>query len=266
MTHAILVIAGDTTVREAIASTLRREGYVVLTLADVSLAEAIVQDNPLALIVLDLLPLHPHVLNFYWKLCSEPALTSIPTLVLIDHADEIAQLESSGLCATDYLLKPLRGEELRACTHTLLGQEKRGKHQPFAKQVSETVVPRHHRQRQERRAPGTELIKEEERFLMVGDLCIDLAARRMTHRNQLIELKSALLFRLLIYLVRHRGIVLSCEQLLTHVWGYDKSSIGKADTRTVYVHMHWLRELLGDTGNPPHLIHTIRGVGYRFQE
>jgi two-component system, OmpR family, response regulator MprA len=86
MTHAILVIAGDAPLREAIASTLRREGYFVLAIADASLAEDIMRDNPMTLIVLDLLPLRMHVLDLSRKLCSEPVTQPIPTLMLVDHA------------------------------------------------------------------------------------------------------------------------------------------------------------------------------------
>jgi two-component system alkaline phosphatase synthesis response regulator PhoP len=267
MAHAILVIEGDATLREAISSTLRREGYFVLAIADASLAEDLIRDNPIALIVLDLLPLHAaHVLDFSWKLCSEPAMLSIPTLILVDHAYEIAQLESYGLRATDYLLKPRLREELCACARTLLSHTKRDEQQLSVKRASKKTVPRHPRQRPVKRTRERELVKEEERILVVGDLWIDLAGRRVMQRNQPVEFKSALLFNLLVYLIRHRGIVLSCEHLLTQVWGYDGDSAGKTHARTVYVHMHWLRELLGDTGNHPHFIQTVRGVGYRFQE
>jgi DNA-binding response OmpR family regulator len=265
MTHAILVIAGDAMVREKLTSTLRQEGYFVLAIADASLAEDIIRDNPLTLIVLDLLPLRPHVLDLSRKLCSGPATLPIPTLMLVDHDYEIAPLESYGIRATDYLLKPLQEEELCACARTLLGHDKRDMYLPSVKRASKTTIPRYHRQQPEKRTPARELVKEEERVLAVGDLWIDLAGHRVLHRSQPVEITSALLFNLLVYLIRHRGVVLSCEHLLMQVWGYDHDSASKNHARTVYVHMHWLRELLGDTGHPPHFIQTVRGVGYRFQ-
>jgi two-component system alkaline phosphatase synthesis response regulator PhoP len=71
----------------------------------------------------------------------------------------------------------------------------------------------------------------------------------------------ARLFDLLAYLVRQRGMVLTRDRLLEQVWGYDFAG----DTRTVDVHIRWLRERLeADPANPA-LIQTVRGVGYRFK-
>jgi DNA-binding response OmpR family regulator len=66
-------------------------------------------------------------------------------------------------------------------------------------------------------------------------------------------------FRLLAYLVENRGKVLSRDQLLDAVWGYEAIP----STRTVDVHIAWIRQKMGDTRNPRH-IRTVRGAGYRF--
>ena len=68
-------------------------------------------------------------------------------------------------------------------------------------------------------------------------------------------------FELLTYLVRNRGTVLTRDQLLHNVWGYDYSG----DTRTVDVHVRWLREKLEEDAANPKLIQTVRGVGYVFR-
>ncbi|HEX9044577.1 MAG TPA: helix-turn-helix domain-containing protein, partial [Candidatus Limnocylindrales bacterium] len=65
-------------------------------------------------------------------------------------------------------------------------------------------------------------------------------------------------FELLAFLLRHRGQVFSRDQLLEHVWGYDFAG----ETRTVDVHVHWLRGLLEDDPSAPRFLHTVRGVGY----
>lgn len=68
-------------------------------------------------------------------------------------------------------------------------------------------------------------------------------------------------FDLLAELMRHSGMTLSRDLLLDRVWGYDFSG----DTRTVDVHIHWLRDKVEDNPSRPKLIHTVRGVGYRFE-
>jgi DNA-binding response OmpR family regulator len=64
-----------------------------------------------------------------------------------------------------------------------------------------------------------------------------------------------------VYLVRNKGLVLTRDRLLQHVWGYDYAG----DTRTVDVHMRWLREKLEDDPASPQLLLTVRGVGYRYK-
>jgi len=68
-------------------------------------------------------------------------------------------------------------------------------------------------------------------------------------------------FELLAYLLRHPGQVLSREQLLEHVWGYDYAG----ETRTVDVHVHWLRAAIEPAPAEPVYLHTVRGVGYVFR-
>jgi len=96
--------------------------------------------------------------------------------------------------------------------------------------------------------------------LASGDLVLDLAARRVTKGG--VELKlSHKEFDLLAELMRHRGAVLSRDLLLTQVWGYDYFG----DSRTVDVHIRWLREKIEEDPSNPQRIVTVRGVGYRFE-
>lgn len=76
-------------------------------------------------------------------------------------------------------------------------------------------------------------------------------------RGKPIELQT-MQFNLLAYLARHRGIVLTRAQLLNNVWGYEY----QGDTRTVDVHIRWLREKLEEDPAHPKLLQTVRGVGY----
>jgi len=68
-------------------------------------------------------------------------------------------------------------------------------------------------------------------------------------------------FELLAFLVRNPGQAFTRDQLLEHVWGYDYAG----ETRTVDVHVHWLRTTLEDDAAAPKFIHTVRGVGYVFR-
>jgi DNA-binding response OmpR family regulator len=91
------------------------------------------------------------------------------------------------------------------------------------------------------------------------DLQLDLLARRATLREAEIELTQKE-FNLLAELMRNRGVVLSRDLLLERVWGYDYLG----ESRTVDVHIRWLREKIEADASSPQRIVTIRGVGYRF--
>src|SRR5487761_2452134 len=85
--------------------------------------------------------------------------------------------------------------------------------------------------------------------------------RALLRRTEQLAEVPAPLFELLAYLLRHPGQVLSREQLLEHVWGYDYAG----ETRTVDVHVHWLRSAIEPEPAEPVYLHTVRGVGYVFR-
>ena len=94
--------------------------------------------------------------------------------------------------------------------------------------------------------------------LECGGIVIDKAAHQVTIDGKEIEL-SFKEFELLTYFMENRGIVMTRDQILCHIWGYDFDG----ETRTVDVHVRTLRQKLGDTGR---LIETVRGVGYRMAD
>ncbi len=96
--------------------------------------------------------------------------------------------------------------------------------------------------------------------LNAGNLTIDLIGRRAQLNSQPLNL-SHKEFDLLVELMRNRGAVLSRDLLLTKVWGYDYAG----GTRTVDVHIRWLREKIENDPSSPQRILTIRGIGYRFE-
>jgi DNA-binding response OmpR family regulator len=86
---------------------------------------------------------------------------------------------------------------------------------------------------------------------------VDLAGHRLLRDGETLAVKPKA-FELLAYLLRHAGQVVSRDQLLEHVWGYDYAG----ETRTVDVHVHWLRSQLEDDPARPRFLQTVRGVGY----
>jgi DNA-binding response OmpR family regulator len=93
-----------------------------------------------------------------------------------------------------------------------------------------------------------------------GDLTVDLTRREVSLDGEPIRLKPKE-YDLLVFLVRNRGMALSRDLILERVWGWDYDG----GTRTVDVHVRWLREKIEpDPANPVRII-TVRGVGYRFE-
>jgi DNA-binding response OmpR family regulator len=97
------------------------------------------------------------------------------------------------------------------------------------------------------------------RTIRFGDVFIDFALPEVRKNDRLVNLSDKEL-RLLQYLVQHRNKVVSRKELLSEVWGYDAS----VSSRTIDVHVGWLRQKLEDNPQRPKHIKTIRGSGYRF--
>jgi DNA-binding response OmpR family regulator len=92
---------------------------------------------------------------------------------------------------------------------------------------------------------------------MVGRVQVDLAGHRVLRDGGTVALKPKA-FELLAFLLRHQGQVFTRDQLLERVWGYDYAG----ETRTVDVHIHWLRAEVEEDPAVPVLLQTVRGVGY----
>lgn len=250
MQRAILVIEDDRALREVIKYTLRGEGYFVICLADGLLAVEVAQDNPFSLILLDLMLQQPNGLDVYHQLRAHAKTKQIPILLIMPDEREITQKQKGELHADDYVSKPLDWGELCAHVRALLSSGKlrqvKTLHRPLMK------------------ISGEEREVLESQFLVVEEIRIDVTRREITKGDRLVEVRSPLLFDLLVYMVRHRGVVLTRERLLQQVWGYD--NVSSSDTRTVDNHVRSLRKQLENDPDNPQLIQTVRGVGYRFKE
>lgn len=151
-----------------------------------------------------------------------------PILVLTARADEVDLVVGLDAGADDYVTKPFRLAELLARVRALL------------------------------RRAGGELTDEEE--LVAQDVRIDVSAHRAFQGSRELQL-TAKEFELLRVLVRDVGSVVGRDTLMREVWGSDPSG----STKTLDMHVSWLRRKLGDDANDPRYITTVRGMGFRFE-
>ncbi len=159
-----------------------------------------------------------------------PAVSQVPIIMLTARDEEIDRVVGLELGADDYLSKPFSMRELLARVKALL-----------------------------RRADMTRPSEDLPATLRAGDLELDMAKHRATRDGQPLALKPRE-FDVLAYFMRHPGQVLTRDRLLERVWGYD--FVG--DSRTVDVHVRWLRSKIEPDPSNPHRIQTVRSVGYLF--
>ena len=152
---------------------------------------------------------------------------SMPIIMLTARADEVDKVVGLELGADDYVTKPFSTRELLARVRA---------------QLRRTATP------------------SDEETITTGDLRLDLKRREVTRDGTALELKPKEM-ELLIYLMRNRGRAFTREQLLREVWGYDFFG----DSRTVDVHVSWLRQKIEPEPSKPVRLLTVRGVGYRFE-
>ena len=235
MTETILVVEDELSLQETLAYNLKKEGYVVEMVGDGrSALEAARRLKP-DLIVLDIML--PEMDGFEVARILRKEI-SAAILMLTARDDEIDRVVGLEVGADDYLTKPFSMRELMArvksqIRRTRLLREEMGR--------TDFVTPRH------------ETLKFE-------DLVINLTRREVTLNGIPLQLKPKE-YDLLLFFAEHKGQMLSREFILERVWGWD--FIG--DSRTVDVHIRWLRQKVEkDSANPIRIV-TVRGGGYRFE-
>ncbi|MBX5448708.1 response regulator transcription factor [Thermogemmatispora sp.] len=243
----ILVVDDEEVLVETIAYNLEQEGYQVLTALDGRAALELARRERPHLIILDIMLPEIDGLEVCRQLRREPATATTPIMLLTARAEEIDKVVGLEVGADDYVTKPFGRRELLARVRALL----RRASYPMTQAPPEEGSLGQEAATQPRRSP---------RELIAGPVRIDVPGRRVWCRGQEIDMQPKQ-FDLLVYLVRNRGTVLTRDQLLHHVWGYDYAG----DTRTVDVHIRWLREKLEEDPAAPKLIQTVRGVGYVFR-
>jgi two-component system, OmpR family, alkaline phosphatase synthesis response regulator PhoP len=222
--ETILVVDDESNIVELAALYLEQEGFRVLSAADGASALEMIARQPPALLVLDLML--PEVDG--WEVCrqvrSGRAAPDLPIIMLTARDDDVDKIVGLELGADDYVTKPFNPRELVARVKAILRRIRR---------AAQPQAPVH-----------------------AGDVTVDPARHEVTVAGQPVELRPKE-FDLLLALAEHQGIVLSREQLLDLVWGYDFYG----ETRTVDVHVAHLRKKLAGSSAE---IETIMGVGYKL--
>jgi len=221
--ETILVVDDERNIVELARLYLSREGYKVLACGNGREALEVVGEKHPDLVVLDIML--PEMDG--WEVCRRLRQESdVPVIMLTARGEDVDRIVGLELGADDYLVKPFNPRELVARVKAVL-----------------------------RRYRGELKAK---RVLEVGGVRIDPAKREVWVEGKRLGLRTKE-FDLLLALAEHRGIVLTREQLLDRVWGFDYYG----ESRTVDVHVAQLRKKLQGSGA---VIESVRGVGYRLRE
>ena len=218
----VLVGDDESRMRKLVRDFLTKAGYDVLEAGDGEEAlEIFFKQKDIALIVLDVMM--PRMDG--WQVCREVrAYSAVPVIMLTARGDEQDELQGFQLGVDEYIVKPFSPKILVARIEAILRRSSR---------------------------------QNEESTLKCGGIEIDKAAHQVFIDGQPIDL-SYKEFELLTYFVENRGIALSREKILNHVWNYDYFG----DARTIDTHVKKLRSKMGEKGE---LIKTIWGMGYKLE-
>lgn len=228
----IFVIEDDENISNLIKMALEGYGYKVCLFEDAESALACIETELPDLAVFDLMLPGMDGLCAIEKIrqMETSSIKDIPMLILTAKDKEYDKVLGLDKGADDYMTKPFGVMELAARIRSLLRRSKRGSDADAAEEKSEQI--------------------------RIGELFIDQAAREVWVENVRIELTFKE-FELLLYLIENNKRVVSREELLNHLWGYECD----VETRTVDIHIGTLRKKLKEAGK---YIKTLRNVGYRF--
>ena len=225
-TARVLLVEDEPGLQLALTDRLVAEGYRVETAEDGNTAVRRATGEPFDVILLDVML--PGRDGFDVARTVRQQGVQTPILMLTARSQVVDRVVGLKLGADDYLTKPFEMVELLARIEALL-----------------------------RRAPASSGVSLE-RF-QFGTVLVDARKAEVSKDGVPVEL-SAKEFHLLRYFIEHRGATLSREELLTEVWGYHSTP----STRTVDVHVAWLRQKLEPNPRVPHYILTVHGLGYKF--
>jgi DNA-binding response OmpR family regulator len=222
----VLVIEDEASLASTLSYNLRKNGFNVSSAADgVEGLQAARRDRP-DVIVLDLMLPRMDGLEVCRRIRAE---SDVPILMLTAKGEELDRVVGLEMGADDYLTKPFSMRELLARVRALL------------------------------RRAGARPAGDDASRISAGPIELDARGRTVTRDGVEIALKPKE-FDLLFFLAKNAGQVFTREQLLQRVWGYDFFG----GSRTVDVHIRWLREKLEENPSKPRHLLTVRGIGYKF--
>jgi two-component system, OmpR family, response regulator RegX3 len=226
MGQRVLIVEDEATISEPLASSLKREGFEPEVAASVAEAEvSLRRENP-DLVLLDVMLPDGDGRDLCRDIRSR---SQVPIIMLTARGEEVERVVGLELGADDYVVKPFSARELIARIRAIL------------------------RRAQAPRAGGEDHVVE------IGDIRLEARSRTVTKEGESVEL-AAREFDLLHLLMRNAGGVVRREDIMDEVW--DPHWFGS--TKTLDVHISWLRKKLEDDPSQPRYITTIRGVGFRF--
>ncbi len=230
----VLIVEDEPILLETLEYNLTRQGYTVCTAADGTTALEVARQEQPDLILLDVMLPELDGLEVCRILRQE---MTVPILMLTARDEEVDKVVGLEVGADDYMTKPFSMRELQARVKALLRRVR------LIREELEEVDEREDMER-----------------IKSANLMIDLSRREVSRGGEILSLKPKE-YDLLVFLVRNQGMVLSRDLILERVWGWDYGG----GSRTVDVHVRWLREKIEtDPANPTRII-TVRGVGYRFE-
>jgi DNA-binding response OmpR family regulator len=226
----ILFVEDERSISEPFSKALAREGFEPHVAGTAARALELADSLDPDLILLDL-----HLPDGDGRdVCRTiRARSGVPIIILTARGTETDRIVGLELGADDYVVKPFSGAEVIARIRAVLRRAK-----PAAAAAEDAPEPP----------------------ISIDDLHVDLAARRATLKDEELAL-SRKEFDLLAELVRNAGRVVTREALMDRVW--DENWFGS--TKTLDVHVRWLRGKLGETAENAHYLQTVRGVGFRFR-
>lgn len=219
----IYCVEDENNIRELLIYTLETTGFSARGMADGKELRAALKEELPDLILLDIMLPGEDGYSILERLKASQETKDIPVIMVTAKEAEYDKVRGLEAGADDYITKPFGMMEFVARVKAVLRR--------CSKQ-------------------------EEDRELIYDELKLSVGKHKVYWKNEKVELTRKE-FELLQYLMENKGLVMTRNQILCHVWGYDFDG----ETRTVDVHVRTLRQKLGDAGN---LIETVRGVGYRI--
>ncbi len=218
----ILVVDDESRMRKLVRDFLSKSGYIVIEAGDGSEAlDIFFEQKDIALVMLDVMM--PKLDG--WQVCREiRAYSKVPVIMLTAKSDERDELMGFELGVDEYISKPFSPKILVARVEAILRR---------SGQVNQSET------------------------LEAGGIVLDKNAHQVTIDGRPVDL-SYKEFELLTYFMENKGVALSREKILNHVWNYDYFG----DARTIDTHVKKLRSKMGEKGE---VIRTVWGMGYKFE-